>query len=61
VRFRLPPLLGILHEWLDSRSGIGVIEQGMARQGYDLQLTRYAKATGFGLGTTLWRAVQRAA
>jgi hypothetical protein len=32
----------VLHEWLDSWSGIGVIERGMARQGYDLQLTRYA-------------------
>jgi len=32
-----------LHEWLDSRSGIGVLERGTAGQGYDLQLTRYAK------------------
>jgi hypothetical protein len=32
----------VLHEWLDSWSGIGVIERGMARQGYDLQLTPYA-------------------
>lgn len=32
----------MLHEWLDSWSGIGVIERGMARQGYDLQLTPYA-------------------
>ncbi len=34
--------LAALHEWLDSWSGIGVIERGMARQGYDLQLTRYS-------------------
>src|SRR5712691_4036731 len=38
----LSPVLEVLHEWLDSWSGIGVIERGMARQGYDLQLTRYA-------------------
>src|SRR3989442_12598607 len=38
----LSPVLDVLHEWLDSWSGIGVIERGMARQGYDLQLTRYA-------------------
>jgi len=34
--------LDALHEWLDSWSGIGVIERGMARHGYDLQLARYA-------------------
>jgi len=38
----LSPVLGVLHEWLDSWAGIGVIERGMARQGYDLQPTRYA-------------------
>src|SRR3989449_3857086 len=38
----LSPVLDVLHEWLDSWSGIGIIERGMARQGYDLQLTRYA-------------------
>jgi len=38
----LSPVLDVLHEWLDSWSGIGVIERGMVRQGYDLQLTRYA-------------------
>jgi len=27
--------------WLDSRPGIGRIAVGMARQGFDLQLTRY--------------------
>jgi hypothetical protein len=36
------PGLAALHEWLDSWRGIGLIERGMARQGYDLQLTRYA-------------------
>ncbi|HET9480290.1 MAG TPA: hypothetical protein VFP98_00910, partial [Candidatus Polarisedimenticolia bacterium] len=32
-----------LHAWLDSWGGIGAIAVGMARQGYDLQLTRYAE------------------
>ncbi len=31
----------MLRHWLDSWPGIGAIERGMARQGYDLQLTRY--------------------
>src|SRR5882724_8000434 len=38
----LSPVLDVVHEWLDWWSGIGVSERGMARQGYDLQLTRYA-------------------
>jgi hypothetical protein len=33
--------LHALRTWLDSWSGIGHIVVGMARQGYDLQLTRY--------------------
>src|SRR6058998_3601531 len=36
-----PPALDALHRWLDSWRGIGDITVGMARQGYDLQLTRY--------------------
>jgi hypothetical protein len=35
------PALGSLHRWLDSWGGIGALAVGMARQGYDLQLTRY--------------------
>jgi len=35
------PVLGALRSWLDSWRGIGDVERGMARQGYDLQLTRY--------------------
>jgi hypothetical protein len=38
----LSPGLAALHEWLDSWGGIGIVERGMARLGYDLQLTRYA-------------------
>jgi len=40
----LPSYDGALHAlrtWLDSWSGIGHVTVGMARQGYDLQLTRY--------------------
>ena len=33
--------LHALRTWLDSWAGIGRIAVGMARQGYDLQLTRY--------------------
>jgi len=33
--------LWALRFWLDSWVGIGAIATGMARQGYDLQLTRY--------------------
>ena len=34
------PVLAALRSWLNSWRGIGDIERGMARQGYDLQLTR---------------------
>ena len=33
--------LHALRSWLDSWAGIGHVAVGMARQGYDLQLTRY--------------------
>jgi hypothetical protein len=33
--------LHALRTWLDSWSGIGHVTVGRARQGYDLQLTRY--------------------
>ena len=42
-----------LRSWLDSWAGIGRVAVGMARQGYDLQLTRYDEKG--------WRATQRAA
>jgi hypothetical protein len=38
----MPPALLTIHRWLDSWVGIGLVERGMARQGYDLSLTRYA-------------------
>ncbi len=37
---QLPPVIHALHRWLDSWRGIGDIAVGMARHGYDLQLTR---------------------
>ncbi len=33
--------LPALRSWLNSWRGIGEVERGMARQGFDLQLTRY--------------------
>ena len=41
-RDKMPPELLTLHRWLDSWTGIGLIERGMAREDYDLSLTRYA-------------------
>lgn len=35
------PELRLLHGWLDTWRGIGDVVAGMARQGFDLQLTRY--------------------
>jgi hypothetical protein len=40
------PVLHSLRSWLDSWRGIGDVERGMARQGYDLQLTRYDEKGG---------------
>ena len=37
----LPPVLLWLHRWLDTWRGIGHLAVGMARQDFDLQLTRY--------------------
>jgi hypothetical protein len=44
VTLRVTPADAALHElrsWLDSWRGIGAVVVGMARQGYDVQLTRY--------------------
>ena len=35
------PELRLVHGWLDTWRGIGDVVVGMARQDYDLQLTRY--------------------
>jgi hypothetical protein len=77
---RLPPRateLRLLHHWLDSWAGLGLIAVGLHRQGWDLQLTQYGdgrwRATfhvtgaahsivgGSAWEPTPWRAVQMAA
>ena len=35
--------VGLLRRWLDTWTVFGLVTVGMARQGYDLQLTRYAE------------------
>jgi hypothetical protein len=69
------PELNLLHCWLDSWSGIGLIAVGMYRRGCRLSLTHVAdgewRATfqanpmfapeGFGAAPTPWKAVQDAA
>jgi hypothetical protein len=70
------PELTLVHRWLDSWSGLGLIVAGMTRQGWDLQLTAYGdghwRATFYVTGMahsivggsawepTPWRAVQQA-
>jgi len=48
------PELGLVRAWLGNWSGIGLIAAGMARQGYDISLTRYDergwRATFYGTG-----------
>jgi hypothetical protein len=76
VRYDAPELR-LVHEWLDSWSGIGLIIAGMTHQGWDVQITAYAArdwgANFFPVGIahsvvggtawepTPWRAVQWAA
>jgi len=44
------PELRLLHRWLDSWAGVGLIAVGLHRQGWDLQLTQY--------GDGKWRAAK---
>jgi hypothetical protein len=67
--------LRLLHRWLDSWSGIGLVTVGMYRQGYRLSLSQIAEGewrasfgtsamfapSGYGVAPTPWRAVQDAA
>src|SRR6266851_1518770 len=69
------PDLEMMHRWLDSWAGVGLIVTGMERQGYRLHLTNaeagvwwatfsrhpLTSAEGFGAAATPWRAVQEAA
>jgi hypothetical protein len=36
------PELPLVHEWLDTSAGLGLVVAGMTRQGWDVQLTAYA-------------------
>jgi hypothetical protein len=69
--------LDLVHQWLDTWAGLGLVVVGMTHQGWDVQLTAYAardwRANFFPVGIahsivggsawepTPWRAVQRAA
>lgn len=71
------PVLTNCRRWLDRWAGVGLVAAGMARQGFDLELTRFGDegwratfspagrahsvATGSAWEATPWRAVQRAA
>ena len=72
----IAPELQLVHRWLDSWIGVGLLAAGLQRQGWDLQLTAYGeghwRATfwvtgrthsligGWGYEATAWAAVQRA-
>jgi hypothetical protein len=65
----------MLHEWLDTWTGVGLITVGVERQGYRLALSHITEgewrarfsvdpmisSAGYGVAPTPWRAVQRAA
>ncbi len=36
----------LVHVWLDTWTGVGLIAAGMARQGYDIGLARYDEQGG---------------
>ena len=71
------PELQLLHRWVDSWAGLGLITAGLPRRGWDLQLTQYGdgnwRATFYVTGAahsivggsawepTAWGAVQMAA
>jgi hypothetical protein len=69
------PELRLLHRWLDTWTGVGLIAVGVERQGLLLSLSHIAEGEwraqfmgnplvapkGFGVSTTPWRAVQIAA
>jgi hypothetical protein len=70
------PELRLLHRWLDTWRGVGVLAAGLHRVGYDLSLIQHADegwnatffvtgrmhsiAGGWANAPTPWRAVQRA-
>jgi hypothetical protein len=73
---RLPPqtsALRALHAWLDNWRGVGLVVEGMRRQGYRVSLREIdawvasfrrdpmVSDAGFASAPTPWEAVQRAA
>jgi hypothetical protein len=70
------PELTLVHRWLDSWTGVGLLAAGLHRTGYDLQLTQYGdghwRASFYVTGAahsilggsawepSIWRAVQQA-
>jgi hypothetical protein len=74
---QLPPRateLRLLHRWLDTWAGVGLITVGVERLGYRLALSHIAEgewratfrgdpmtsSIGYGVAATPWRAVQHA-
>ena len=69
------PALDVLHRWLDSWTGLGLVVVGVERQGLRFSLSHIAEGewratfmahpmfapAGFGVATTPWVAAQRAA
>jgi hypothetical protein len=69
------PELTLLHRWLDTWTGVGLIAVGVERQGLRFSLSHVAEGewrarfmsnpmfapAGFGVAPTPWRAVQQAA
>jgi hypothetical protein len=69
------PELRLLHRWLDTWTGVGLIAVGVERQGLLLSLSHIAEGEwraqfmgnplvapkGFGVAATPWHAVQQAA
>ena len=69
------PEVNLLHRWLDTWTGLGLITVGVERLGYFLSLTHIGEGEwraqfmgnplvapkGFGVAETPWRAVQDAA
>jgi hypothetical protein len=68
------PELALIHRWLDSWAGLGLIVDGMARQGYDVTFRQYPqgwrvnftgrdgnRVAGTGWAAEAWISAQQAA